>query len=229
MDIADIITSLWQKQLVSRPRVERALARGSVTLVGQWAEYPEAVRLTLAAILTSAVQRQLKALTLVDLTSRKEYARVRAASRNFQMLLMSLQERDDPPPLLAEVRPGRTLWDDWASGEQLRWETRGAKIGTEERALHNLIAFYQLVGCAGRLSFSLKNDSPLYVFLDASFKEARTVFQESPEGSKHRQVHSLGSPDVHNLASQRRKKALRQISTERVIRRLERYAASCRP
>lgn len=226
---ADKITELWNAQLVSRNRIEEALAHAEVTPVGGWSQYPEAVQLTLAQILSASIGRQLKALSAVKMVSAKDYDRVVAASRKFQNVLRSLQNTDHPPPLLEEIRPGRTLWDDWGTGKQLAWETRGARPGTEQRVLHNLLAFYQLVACTKTIRFSRKEASPLKLFLEVSFKHARDVFHQHITNPEDRQDHSLRAPDGDNLVAQRKLFEVRRRAIERVSKRLSRNQAACVP
>lgn len=211
----------WRKTLVGRASCEQLLFDAEVDLSVEWRACREAVLLAIAQTLTVAVRRQLKALSRPSDPSPSEYREVARLSRKFQALLESLQNTNDPPPLLELDGSGRNAWAIWETGQQLNFEARGAPSRTEKSLLLELVALRQEIAGTQKPGFSRGENTPLARFLPPAFGLAREAFLSLVKDSGDRQAHSLVPPNEEALIKHRDDVELKGCRSK-VVKRLER-------
>lgn len=220
-------TQPWGNRLVARDQVEAVYGTlGPNHLRHQWAGQPEAAVLTLGTILSRAVRRRLKAVTAPPMTTTQEYRDILNLSKEFDERLASLQERDDPPPLLPRGRSGRTLWESWALGLELG-QPRGAKRATERILLSGLVAYYQLSsGSDEQFVVPNSEQATLYAFLEASFECARLEFRQRVQ-DEHLQRSQLMPPSPAMLEKARTRKKEMAAGFRQVQSLFEKVRSRC--
>ncbi|MHA6332655.1 hypothetical protein ACXYL9_03140 [Qipengyuania sp. CAU 1752] len=215
------LTKYWKKKLVSRASCEQLLVEAEVELAREWLAHREAVLLALAQTLTSAVRRQVKDLSWPRDPSPSEYRKVAAFSRKFQALVESLQDTNDPPPMLELDDRGRNAWVYWETRQQLNYEARGAQSRTEKSLLLELVALRQEIAGSEKPGFSRGENTPLARFLPPAFGLARDAFLSLVKDPGDRQAHSLVPPNEEALVKHRDDVELK-VCRSIVVQRLER-------
>ena len=211
--------------LVPRASCERLLQDARVELADEWHASSEAVLLAIAQTVTVAVRRQVKELSAARDPSPAQYRAVAKLSRKLQALIVSLQDRKDPPPLLELDDRGRNAWEQWETNLQLNFEARGAPARTDKTFLHELVALRQVITGSETPGFTRGENAPLALFLAPAFNLARDAFLSLVEKPGDRQAHSLVAPGEEALVKQRDQRVDMEIAKQRVTERLEKYRA----
>jgi hypothetical protein len=194
------LEQLWKRVRFTRGEIEDVLARARLSkLQAQWADAPEAMRLTLAALLLKVTRGQARVCREVTAA---EHRKVLRASRALASAIKKLERLDGaPPPMLIE-RDGRSPWELWArSGRGLSPLGRPAR--SDHEAVGQFVAFYQIALGLEKPAFSGHHDAPLTRFVRACFEcgEARLVRWQQRNGFLDR-PHSLYAPKPAALRGQ---------------------------
>lgn len=152
----------------------KAAASGSVPSARQM----EVARAWLSRVFDRATQRAMRG-TRVPLT-RKDVDRLDAAYRRFRAVLISLQDRDYPPPLIP-IRDGVTDWEYWIGSNNLDFK-RGRNSKYDWAMIGSLLELYEAI--THKVASGADAEGPTMRFLHVTMEafaandpDARHAFQ----------------------------------------------------